>query len=166
MSSSARLVAATRLLQRPTLYRVYPLLRWNARAGPSPSFGTPPNQPPPLLRTFSLSATRFTSTKPLPRQQEEKCDDDEDPKEMEHQVPQPAFSLPGGLTFPFTRSGMADAALTTIIGLLMGECSPVERAKEPPLLRGFSLYWWYCVSRVVQEARSRQGTVLYTTCFP
>ena len=121
MSSSARLAATTRFLQRPTLYKAYPSLIWNARAGPSTSSGKPSNGLSPLLRTFSLSASRLDSDKALPRRIKQKDDDNEPPNEMEHQVPQPIFSLPGGLTFPFTRSTLADAALTTIIGLIMGE---------------------------------------------
>ena len=159
MSSGTRLAAPTRLLQRPTFYKVYPLLLRNARAGPSTSFGTPPNGKSPLLRTLSFSAARFNS-KPPPRHQEEK--DDDEAKQAEHQVPQPVFNLPGGLTFPFTRSALADAALTTIIGLMMGEFSPVGWAESSPS-RGFSIYWRRGISRMVQEARSRQGTVLYPT---
>jgi len=121
MSSSARLAATTRFLQRPMLYQAYPSLLWNARAGPSTSSGIPSNGLSSFVRTFSLSTSRFDSDKALPKRIKKKDADDEPPDQMEHQVPQPVFSLPGGLTFPFTRSPLADAALTTIIGLIMGE---------------------------------------------
>lgn len=120
MSSRAPLAVTTRFLQRPILYKAYPWLLWNAQAGRSTYSGTQPNGLSPLRRTFSLSATRFDGDRALGRRIEEKNDDDAPPNQMEHQVPQPAFSLPGGLTFPFTRSALADAALTTIIGLFMG----------------------------------------------
>jgi hypothetical protein len=148
MSSCARLVVAARFLQRPTLYKTRSSLLWNVRAGPSTSSGILPYQPSPLFRTFSLSVTRLSDVKPPPRKQEEKDDDEEAPKQMEHQVPQPVFSLPGGLTFPFARSALADAALTTIIGLVMGVCSPVGQAEGAPS-RGFSICWRCCVSRLV-----------------
>jgi len=163
MSSGARLAAPMRLFQRPIHYKVYPLLLRNAWAGPSTSFGTPPNGQSPFLRTLSLSATRFNDIRRPPGHQEEKDDDDTLTKQVEYQVPQPVFSLPGGLTFPFTRSAFADAALTTIIGLIMGECSPVGWAEGSPPSCSFSIYWRRGISRVVQEARSRQGTALCPT---
>jgi len=116
MSSSARLASTTRFLQRLTFHEAYPSLLWS-----TPSTYTSPNRPPPFLRTFSLSATQFDSDKALPRRKEEKDDDDAPPDQMEHRVPRPVFRLLGRMTFLFTRSTLTDAALTTIIGLMMGK---------------------------------------------
>ena len=158
MLSGTRLAAPTRLLQRSTLYNVYPLLLRNVRAGPSTYFGTPPNGRTPLLRTLGLSATRFNSIR------QEKNDDEALTKQVEYRVPQPIFKFPAGLTFPFTRSAFADAALTTIIGLMIGVCSLDGWAeKSPSRSHGFSICWWRGISCMVQEARSRQGTVPYST---
>ena len=158
MLSGTRLAAPMHLLQRSTLYNVYHLPLRNVRVGLSTSFGMPPNGRTPLLRTLGLSTTRFNNIRPLPRHQEEKNGDEALTKQVpEHRVPQPIFNLPGGLTFPFTRSALADAALTTIIGLVIGECSPVGWAENSPqtvlvFAGGVAYLAWY-KKRVLHKVR-------------
>ena len=51
----------------------------------------------------------------------EKDEEDEERRMMNNNNPNPAISLPGGISWPFSGNSSMDAALTTIIGLGLGD---------------------------------------------
>jgi len=131
---------------------------------------------PPLQRigrcTTLMHIRYFTFTNRLrknrvahEREEGEKAgtkDEEEDHRIVNNNNPNPAVSLPGGVSWPFSTSSPIETALTTIIGLGLGQSVCFDNSHG--LLTGaHSIPGWRCIRHMVQNACARQGESLLPT---